>query len=132
MNDLDKRVAKAIINAQLCSDAGKGIYEIENTSMQYKMCKKGYKGKDTQIFKAIDIINRKKDTGFYYSVKEDTQGKSKYIVYFNFKINGKRKQISFHSFDNRLSKFISSKCQTRWDKNNSRQAAIELQSLLFG
>ncbi len=123
---MDKNVAKAIINAQICSDAGKGLFEVENSTLLELMRKKGYKGKDTQIFKAIEIINRKKNTGFYYSVITDKRYVALYIVYFNFKLNGKRKQVSFHSFDKRLHKYICPECKTHWDKKDSRQTVIEL------
>lgn len=128
MKKLNKNIAKAIIAAQMCSDAGKGLFRLKNQKLAYK-AKKKYPQKDTEILKAIEQINRLNNTGFYYSVKHDYDI-AYYIVYFNFQLDGKRKQISFHSFDRRLEKFVSSKCSTRWDKKDSREAARELMAAL--
>lgn len=125
---LNLNIAKCIVNAQICSDSGKGYYydSLVYSSLAKAMRRKRYKGKDTQILKAIKLVNCQKKSGFFYYVKADTSGTAAYIVYFNFKLNGKRKQISFHSFDRRLEKFTNNACPTYWDKKSSRETAIEL------
>lgn len=132
-NKAVEAIAKCIVNAQICSDAGKYIYDEDlcYSSLCKAMQKKAYKGKDTQIFKAISLINCNKGSGFYYFVTKDKQYIADYIVYFNFKINGKRKQISFHSYDKRLERFTGKSCNTYWDRKSSRQAVIELAQLLL-
>ena len=50
----------------------------------------------------------------------DQNGYPSYISYFDFKINGKRYQVSFHTPKNlgkKLEKYVSTGRKTRWDRN---------------
>lgn len=121
-------VALDIIKAQIASDAGKGYFS-EYAEKYPSICKKGYAVKDFYILSACKKILKSKESGFYFYVTHclDQNGNKSFLIYFNFRINGKRKQISFHSFDKELWKpFCKNNCVTRWDHDSSRLAAEEL------
>lgn len=132
---LNKYISKQIILAQVASDAAKGIYElrpaVRETIPSYRIYeRKGYSGKDACIKRVLTAIQNKKHSGFYYHVRADhVHGGHKYcyLVYFNFKIEGSRFQISFHSFTD-LRRYVSAnKTQTRWQKkNDSRTSCLIL------
>lgn len=126
-NNLDKVVAEYLIKAQLCSDGGKHFLNDWHPWTK-KANEVGYGNKDYFISKAIRRISSKAYTGFSYYIAEQSNC---YIIYFNFKYNGERKQISFHSFGNwkKISDSNSNKRHaTRWDKDlgGSREACFEL------
>lgn len=121
-------IAKEIVKAQIASDGGKGIKDIADTiDIGGVYCKKGYDIKDVCIRKAIKMINRCKKSGFYYFVQScDDFTNPCYIVYFNFKIDGERYQVSFHTFSD-LDHFCNQKTTTRWSKKvSSRESAVVL------
>jgi hypothetical protein len=123
---LDKYISKQIILAQIASDGGKHI----NTTLSRissliplgeLYSKKGYIAKDACILNAIKAIQKKPNSGFFYHIKIDRTLRGDrhcFIVYFNFKINNERHQVSFHCFSN-LWRFINKKCVTRWKKKYS-------------
>ena len=127
---MNRRIAKLIVNAQVASDGGKGIKDIRYIcESAYKA---GYRRKDSCIWEACNLIASKKNSGFSYYV---TDGQiTPYLVYFNFKIDGVRKQISFHSYDYRLERFHCTDRVhgTRWDRGDSRRTAVELYELMKG
>lgn len=132
---MNKKVAFSIIRAQICSDAEKGddflyrgIKELEKNYLWEIDRKKGYRSKDYHIIQAISTIAKmpkKFDSGFRFHVKKDDDFGGCYIIYFNFKLYGKRKQVSFHSFNKKMERFIH-KNQTRWDKGDSQLTCLEL------
>lgn len=126
--ELDLRVCKYIVLAQISSDGGKMIPDIKDTlPIGNVYFKKGYKMKDSLIMKAIKTIQCTKDSGFRFCVKECSGFRSRaFIVYFNFKLDGKRCQISFHSFNTKLERYINNSVSTRWDKKSSRKTAESL------
>ncbi len=128
-------VALNIIKAQCYSDEAKGIYhwlqdEFNITSTDRCYC---YGQKDLYIIKAINGILSGKNRDIRFYVTKCTEINS-YLVYFNFKIGAERRQISFHSFNNKLNRYLngSQPCKTHWDKKSSRDAAIELWYMLGG
>lgn len=128
---LDRNVVKFIVLAQVGSDAGKGIYELNAcplaTESEQKAAERGkYAIKDRWIYQALERVAGKRNTEFHFYV---TDGEiTPYLVYFDFKVEGKRFQISFHSFDSRLQKFYESsrKSRTRWDEKSSRESCERL------
>ena len=134
---LNEAVARYIIYAQISSDAGKNIYDLNDLlpdGKGYCLCKAKYDAKDWYIKDAVDTICKSKShpTGFTFFVTDG--GKiSPYLIYFSFKLHGKRYQISFHSFDRYLSRFMSQKnIYIRWDKtHNSQRYAKMLYQELF-
>lgn len=129
-----RAIAKAIVFAQLASDGGKGINDLVNEVNGKDACKcfsLGYKAKDGNIFKAIDLINRQKseEVRFYVRHAWDQNGYASYLVYFTFRLNGKRLQVSFHSPDrgwSYLDKYCENTSATYWDKDSSRRTCLIL------
>ena len=120
MTKKDRMIARAIIHAQVASDGGKGINDIRNiTRRSYVVYQAGYALKDEYVLRAIQGINRSKNSMFrYYVTVSDIP--DALLVYFEFKVLGTKYQISFHCFDERLDSFLpkSSKKshRTKWDE----------------
>ena len=124
---MNKYTGKCIVLAQIASDAGKyisGDLVSNNNGANRHAISHGYGDKDKFLKNALCSILRDKNSGFVFHVSDG--GSTPSLVYFNFKLNGERKQISFHSFDPWLEKFHTGKCATRWDKGSSRDTAREL------
>ena len=88
-------VIKAICKAQIASDAGKGIYKLA--------CKKdknavntAYLSKENYILQALGVLTKSKLTNINYWCEKtgDQNGCPSIIVYFDIKINNKRKKIT--------------------------------------
>ena len=113
-NYLNKSICSYLIKAQLCSDAGKDIYP--SSTKAGKIARSfGYTHKDYFIQKAMDKINSTPVSGFSYYVAPGIGVGADTVVYFNFKFNGERHQISFHSYNN-FKSYQSNSHKTRWDK----------------
>ena len=141
--DLNRKVASALLRAQLHSDAAKYIHEIRKetraqkaefvkceSSYYYEEKENHYRYKDEYILKAIQRILSDKNSGFTFYVTYG--GLTPYLVYFTFRLDGKRYQISFHSYDRNLFRYFknSERFRTHWDRRSSRAAAEILQSYL--
>ena len=119
-NDLNKKVAINIVKAQIASDNAKGI---ESIPYDRKICR-NYDGKDKYIMIAIKEIIRKRNTGFSFYVTRDEDICS-YLVYFSFDLWGETRQVSFHSYDYDLDKYLSRKSKSHklvWDQKSSRKS----------
>lgn len=129
---LCKKIAKHIILAQCASDGGKGISLIKDMlgdeSLYSYEC--GYGDKDHQIFSAMSLIARYHCKEFRYSVtRTDTcyaRGSWCFLVYFTFKLNGKRYQVSFHSFNSGLYHYYKHSQNVYWDEKSSRRSCVLL------
>ena len=77
----------------------------------------GISTKDGYIKKAVNLIRSTK-TNYRYWVEKapDQNGNMSFIIYFDFKLDGERYQISFHSFNKSWESYLSSGRKTRWDK----------------
>lgn len=124
---LDLSVVKYLILAQTSSDGGKQIYELDGLlPLSAAYLKKGYAAKDSLLKKAVKRIQCNKNTGFRFYIKQSDEFMSDcFIIYFNFKLDGKRYQISFHSFSD-WSGLCNSSFSTRWDHRCSRETALVL------
>lgn len=131
MNDIQKTIARNIILAQVASDGGKYIEDIMDIIPGAKYTwYQGYSLKDIHIEKAMKMIAANSGkTGYYYTVTRDKNINS-YLIYFSFKLEGKRYQVSFHSFNN-WQKYLSKTQPTYWDHKSSRQAVISLADYYF-
>ncbi len=82
---------------------------------------RAYDAKEEFILKSINLIRKNKTQFNYWVTKDaDQNGYPSYISYFDFKIDGKRFQVSFHTPKNlgkKLEKYVSSGRKTRWDRN---------------
>lgn len=129
--NINQLIARAIVSAQIASDAGKRIYmlDVKNTYPRYT----GYGSKVHFQIRALEMIRTSKKTDFnYYVVRStDQNGYDSIIVYFDFKIKGERMQVSFHNptdCSGKLMKYIGTGRVTRWnrDKISSRDCCYEL------
>ena len=124
---MDKKeiIIKRIRDAQIASDAGKGIYELGCDDHDYSIENERYNAKDRNILLAIKGICRLHDKSIRFYVKDISyySWDPKVIVYFDFKINGKREQVSFHSFSWRIREFAKNSRASTWDRKSSRKAA---------
>lgn len=123
MDNLQK-IARFIYLAQAGSDAGKGIYELP--APDFKSWRDGYAAKDRYILLAITAICREKSRDFRFSVNRgaDQNGQPSFIVYFDFKVCGKREQVSFHSFNNELWKYVRKSRKSTWSKDRSSRDTV--------
>lgn len=120
----DMLVAKAILDAQIASDGGKGTTKTKH--MNKYVWSKGYSLKDVNILKAINLIVSQKNSQFRFKVVECEQFNS-LLVYFEAKINGKRYQVSFHSYGfDMFKKYLkhNEAVHISWDEKSSRKSAI--------
>ena len=118
---IDKKVATLILRAQNASDGGKGIDEFVSNRRSYRDNCAGYAQKDRMILSAIELIRRNR-SNFKYAVVRDRDGIADYIVYFETRINGKKYQVSFHSFSEKLSPYVRG-FRARWDHGDSPESA---------
>ena len=120
MSDVNRIIARHIIYAQMASDAGKGIVSLKTSchSFDDEVKNKGYDTKDGFIFKAVSLIRGTK-TNFNYWVEKapDQRGNMSFGVYFDFKVDGKRQQVSFHTFSKKWVSLVHTGRKTRWDKD---------------
>ena len=136
MTKIQAAIVRAIVMAQIASDAGKGIYDIHLPGGDFPG-KTGYRSKEFYEIRALRMIDSSPRCGINYWVELalDQNGYSSFIVYFDIKVGEKRHQISFHNpaqhcfglwdFENRGRK-------TRWtrDLGGSRRACEELAKYL--
>ena len=141
MKDVNSKIAGYICLAQQASDAGKGRYIVfrkkDDKSIEmndgyvrrgrrdYQKNKKNYAQrnaysvKEEFILRAINLIrNTKSNFNYFIEASPDQNGFASYITYFDFKIEGKRFQVSFHTPQNlgkKLEKYINTGRKTRWD-----------------
>lgn len=139
MTKSDKMIARAIICAHASSDAGKLITsDLSDLKFTETAWNERYRVKVKFIVKALTMITHSRHSMFnYWCVEdEDQNGYESILVYFEFKIEGKRYQVSFHNPWNmahkELSKYINTGRQTRWNKhlNGSRDACIKLSEII--
>lgn len=125
---MDMKIAQLLYSAQYASDCAKDIYRLneEYVLSSRNICKySGYYYKDIFIAKAInEICKSRGNTNFSFYVCRDLEGIAKYLVYFNAKLNEIKYQVSFHSFDDSLTRFITKRNihKTKWDKKVSNEA----------
>ena len=143
---LNKSVARLVVLAQTASDGGKSSWaeeydqvlsSIEGGTRLARSAQsvfyRGYSVKDAFVLQAIEAIAHNKRSGFTFHVTRksfiDSRGmwNESFIVYFNFKIDDEHYQISFHSFNEKLWKYLGGPCSTRWKKSrDSRESAVAL------
>lgn len=126
---MKKQLASYIYEAQAASDRGKRIKETPAEGTMKRFVDKGYMTKDICILRAINyiLVHGTVASGCKFYVGKGDKC-APFLVYFNYKLNGDYRQISFHSFDKRLNKFLvnGKNYKVSWDKGNSRLNAIEL------
>lgn len=125
-----RKIIRAIIDAQIASDGGKGYYELCRSPRDFEIAhyskpaynrQAAYAAKDTNIFLAISNICKYKPENVRFSVEIDREQKADYICYFDIKTVEGRFQVSFHSFDPRLKKFVKKSRKSTWASNTSSE-----------
>lgn len=136
MSGKDRKIAKAIILAQIASDGGKGNPSLRHLFKEgWVVNNAGYSLKDAYILNAIYGINKSRNSMFrYYVAKGDIGGSC--IAYFNFLVKGEKMQISFHTFSKEIAKWVSKKSNphysTGWNGilGGSQDACLYLRELV--
>ena len=129
----NKMIAKAIISAQMASDAGKNIdRSVMSGHINRAPKNQGYSVKTSFIIRALSLIDgRSTDFRYYVSgIVPDQNGYSSLIVYFQFRYDdGKKHQISFHTPRSEwkvLKNWCGKGTPIRWDKKVSFESCHEL------
>ena len=144
MKRLNNQIGRYIVCAQIASDAGKGIRTLPEgqkiSTQEAEAMANGYYAKDAFITKALKLILRRPGSGFNFWVEKIDDDFTPFIVYFSFKIDGVRFQVSFHTtmWNDILSQdwYWSDRYNYRryhmqkWDGCSSREAALELREYL--
>ena len=131
----EQKILMALMMCQTASDGGKSIYDLvdyskENAPASTEAFKYAYRGgyamKDKLIYKLITEIDHCNSGKFHYYVCEgDTTA---FLVYFDYRFGGSRKQISFHCIgrcNGKLKKLLCRKMHSKgqnvhWDRKDSR------------
>jgi hypothetical protein len=131
---IDERIARNIIKAQIASDSGKDIENRTGAKNQVARGPErfGYDAKTYCILQALKLIRTNKNSMFNYYVTEKTADQNGYgsiIVYFDFNIDKKRYQISFHTPYNQVPDEMMKMCgtgrKTHWKKNVSSIESVK-------
>lgn len=126
-----RQIARAIVMAQIASDAGKKIYDLRLRGDRGPN-EIGYGLKEAMIIRALRMIDTNPKMGFNYwcEMTPDQNGYPSILIYFDIKADGRRLQVSFHNPRSckALKKWINKGRKTRWDRvrYGSRSACTEL------
>ena len=124
VKEVNKKIAELILRAQNASDGGKLFSVISFSRKGLKDNHIGYKTKDACIAQAINLISKTgRQSAFRYFVTDDKTAAAYFMVYFETRVNGQKYQVSFHSYDNNLVKYVQ-KRHTKWDQKDSRDSAV--------
>lgn len=98
---LEASIARLVCLAQDASDSGKyeSVLNFRNTDNSVAR-KRGYNVKSAYILKAVKLINSNPRCGWNYFVSGQTPDQNRHpsiIIYFEYKNDGNRYQISFHT-----------------------------------
>ena len=139
MKNTNKNIAELIVKAQLASDAGKSAYtDLDRNINRYTKRTPDFMGYDVKvdlIAAAIKSINRCKSVfNYWVTATPDQNGYASILVYFTFKHEGKRYQISFHNPYGKADKllpYVGKGMPMRWNKSigGSRKACELLASI---
>lgn len=106
-------IAKYLVSAKICSNAGKGIRDrFIVCRSEKKYIRWAYRGKQHQIEMALRLIDSMPfQTMFQYYLKEemDQNGKPSVVILFHIQLDNIKTQMAFHIPFRRASGFIKSK-----------------------
>lgn len=130
----ERKVIALIIRAQMWSDAAKGISStlIDSRYHAYHTYKYDcYSKKDRCICDVLNLLKKNRRCCVQYYIGYDTELRCA-IVYFEVRVEGKKFQISFHSFNKVLINAKGAGLPMRWKgiEGSSRKAAEELQVIV--
>ena len=120
---INSKIASLVLRAQNASDGGKNKCYFSGSDKVITDNRAGYGQKDQLIIAAINLINRGK-SNYKFAVTECLDfSNMAWIVYFQTRINGENIQVSFHSFNCVLSKYVRRSYRIKWDHKDSRDSA---------
>ena len=103
-----------------CRNATTSATSTETSVKNYAQSR-AYDAKEEFILKSINLIRKNKSQfNYWVEAAADQNGYPSIISYFDFKLDGKRYQVSFHTPKNlgkKLEKYVSTGRKTRWDRN---------------
>ena len=125
MRNVNKEIAELLLRCQNASDGGKCIRMLCSSKKSVTDNSHGYRAKDTFIMLMLGMIaDKNSESDFRFAV---TPGDcTPYLVYIQTRIDGKKYQVSFHSLDRRLERFMRKSFRIKWDHGNSRDSAITI------
>lgn len=119
INKIESIIALNIIQAQMSSDAGKGKKNLTlDKNLERGPIRMGYGLKETYLLRALRLIrNNKTQFNYWVEIEGDQNGVPSIIVYLDFKIDGKRYQVSFHNHNcgEELKAMVNTGRKTRWN-----------------
>jgi hypothetical protein len=117
------KVLALLVRAQDASDMAKAAYS-------HSVCADYYAAKKRYIGSAVTILRKNNIPQIRYFIVEapDQNGYCSTVTYFEFFLNHKKKQISFHCpIEKDTYKYLSgSGYATQWDRGNSKKVANEI------
>jgi hypothetical protein len=122
MKDNARDIARLVVLAQDASDAGKGssYLEIRDRGARFTQ-EAGYFAKNKYIQLALKRISTCKPCGwnFYVNKEDDQNGYPSVLTYFQYRANGKRYDICFHTpfyqAEHMIGEFIGKGRRTHWN-----------------
>lgn len=124
---IDGKIAELILRTQNASDGGKHFGCFYGSTRGIRDNCAGYPQKDLFMVKAIELIAKNhKVCHWKYSVTRtrDDYGYGCWIVYFQTRINGEKVQISFHTFNSTIDRYVKNSHRIKWDHGCSRDSAV--------
>lgn len=122
---LEASIARLVCLAQDASDSGKyeAVLNFRNTDNSVAR-ERGYSVKTTYIMKAVKLISSNPRCGWNYCISGQTPDQNNYtsvIVYFEYKDDRRRYQISFHTpwslVPQSMETHMTKGRRTRWNHN---------------
>lgn len=137
---IDQLIANELCQAQCASDAGKLVYRLNGAGMNYRHSRRyKYTVKSVHLINALRLCDSAESHMFRYWVAEnfDQNGYPSVLVYFTFKFEGKRHQISFHTplveaHFSGLYDWVGKGMRQRWDRRASFETAKILEKIATG
>ena len=132
MMNIERQIAKAIVQAQMASDRGKSISELGGSSRLSRGPKKlGYGIKVDYIVSAIKLIrcNSRGSFNYYVVAAPDQNRYPSVLVYFDIRLPDTRVQVSFHTpmgKADQLKPYIGTGRRTHWRKSVCSREACKL------
>lgn len=110
MNNIDKIIIHHILEAQKYSDAAKRAESYTSAQAIYKL-------KDRHLVEAVRSLEGARNSRISWKIehKPDQNGHPSIIVYFEFKIQGKQIQFSFHNFNWKAFPVKKGKSSIQWN-----------------
>lgn len=122
--NIDGKIAELILRTQNASDGGKNISYFKSQKARRDNLA-GYAAKDKFLLLAINMIARNNSNcNWKYAVVQCNDFYNPaFIVYFQTNIDCEKVQISFHSFNSDLQKYLKKSFRIKWDSGYSRESA---------